>query len=70
MTTTQTLSFPTEQELSQMPEEDRQLWQNKVLVYNFFTRIINKRDLTAADQYLKEDYIQHNPGISTGREGF
>ena len=40
------------------------------LVHDFFTSIINERDLTAADRYLTEGYIQHNPGIITGREGF
>ncbi|MEM7800529.1 MAG: ester cyclase [Chloroflexota bacterium] len=70
MNATQTLTIPTEQKLSQMPEEIRQLWQNKKIVHDFFTQVINERDLTAADRYLTEEYIQHNPGIATGREGF
>lgn len=65
-----TVQFPTEQERSQMPADVRQLWQNKMLVYDFFTRVINDHDLTAADRYLTEGYIQHNPGVPTGREGF
>ena len=64
------VQFPTEQELSQMSAEIRQLWQNKMLVHDFFTQVINNRDLTAADRYLTEGYIQHNPGIVTKRDGF
>ena len=70
MNSAQTPKFPTEQELSQMPAEIRQLWKNKILVHDFFTRVINDRDLTVSDRYLTEGYIQHNPGILTGREGF
>ncbi len=65
-----TLEFPTEHELTQMPQEESQLWNNKKMVYDFFTQVINNRDVTAADRYLTEGYIQHNPGITTGREGF
>lgn len=70
MNSAPTLNFPTEQELSQMTADVRQLWQNKILVHDFFTQVINERDLTAADRYLTEGYIQHNPGITTGRDGF
>lgn len=70
MNSTHTLKFPTEQELDEMSVDLRQLWQNKMLVHDFFTRVINDHDLTAADEYLKEGYIQHNPSILTGQEGF
>lgn len=70
MNATPTLTLPTDQEINAMSTESRQLWQNKKLVHDFFTSVINKRDLTAADTYLTEGYIQRNPGIKTGREGF
>ena len=70
MTSAQTLMLPTKEALDEMPEDLRALWQNKILVHSFFTRVLNERDLTAADSCLTVDYIQHNPGVPTGREGF
>lgn len=42
---------------------------NKTLVRNFYEEFFNCHDLMAADRYIREDYIQHNPGVSQGREG-
>ena len=45
---------------------------NEALVVEFFNKIFNERaDVEAtANEYLSEDYIQHNPVVPTGREGF
>lgn len=66
----QPMNFPSDQELSEMSADLRSSWQNKKLVHDFFSRVINDHDLTAADQFLTEYYIQHNPGVPTGRDGF
>ncbi len=44
--------------------------ENKAIVEKFYNGVFNDRDLSAADKYLDEGYIQHNPTIPTGREGF
>lgn len=42
---------------------------NKEIVKNFYTEFFNQHIIEAADKYICEDYIQHNPGVSQGREG-
>ena len=43
---------------------------NKKLVLDFFRVVFEAEKLDAAKDYLAEDYIQHNPRVPTGREGF
>ena len=43
---------------------------NKKLAYDFFRVILRGRRLEQADQYMTEDYIQHNPNADTGMAGF
>lgn len=40
---------------------------NKALVLEFYQRVFGDKDLSAIDQYLSENYIQHNPKVPTGR---
>jgi predicted SnoaL-like aldol condensation-catalyzing enzyme len=40
------------------------------LVLDFFDKVLLGGDLSLADQYLRADYIQHNPQIPGGRDGF
>lgn len=42
---------------------------NKKIIRTFDTAFFNKKDLSAADQYVDEGYIQHNPTFATGRKG-
>ena len=63
-------TFPNDEEIAALPPEQQQLWKNKKLVRDFFYRLHDNRDLTAAEDYLPVNYIQHNPTIVTGREGF
>jgi predicted SnoaL-like aldol condensation-catalyzing enzyme len=46
--------------------------RNEAIVIKFFNKIFNKRASVerTANKYLTEDYIQHNPYVATGREGF
>jgi len=43
---------------------------NKAMVVSFFTRALIDHDLGAADEYLKESYIQHNRAVGDGRAAF
>jgi predicted SnoaL-like aldol condensation-catalyzing enzyme len=47
-----------------------QLQENKKLVLDFFRVVFEAENADAANQYLAEDYIQHNPKVPTGRDGF
>jgi len=49
---------------------DQQLAQNKKLVYNFWRSVIEGGHLELVPQYMREDFIQHNPNVPTGRQGF
>jgi predicted SnoaL-like aldol condensation-catalyzing enzyme len=46
-----------------------ELAANKRLVYDMWRTLIEARDTVAAQQYLAEGYIQHNPNADTGRAG-
>lgn len=42
---------------------------NKEIVTAFYQEFFNDHNIQAADKYVREDYIQHNPGVPQGREG-
>jgi len=46
------------------------LTKNKKLVYDFWREVIEGAHLDLAPQYMQETYIQHNPNVPTGRQGF
>jgi len=48
---------------------DPELAANKRLVYDMWRTLIEARDTAAAEEYLAEGYIQHNPNADTGRAG-
>lgn len=43
---------------------------HKKLVYDFWRQVLEAGHLELAESYLTADYIQHNPMVPTGREGF
>jgi predicted SnoaL-like aldol condensation-catalyzing enzyme len=49
---------------------DKHLAANKRLVYDFWREVFEGGHLDLADKYLAENYIQHNPNVSTGRAAF
>lgn len=55
---------------SLLHSDNAQLADNKRLVYEFWVKIFQGKQLDLADQYLAEHYIQHNPNVPTGRQGF
>jgi predicted SnoaL-like aldol condensation-catalyzing enzyme len=49
---------------------DPQLAKNKKIVYDFWRSVLEGGHLELTSQYLTETYIQHNPNVPTGRQGF
>lgn len=41
---------------------------NKQRIRNFYQEFFNNHKIEAALTYVKEDYIQHNPGVEQGRD--
>src|SRR5207244_12524528 len=55
----------------QMASADDALTQrNKALVREFYTTVLINRQVDAAPQFLRADYIQHNTHVPTGLKGF
>jgi predicted SnoaL-like aldol condensation-catalyzing enzyme len=44
--------------------------RNKEAVLELFRRVIANHEVDAADELIREDYIQHNPALEPGRAGF
>jgi predicted SnoaL-like aldol condensation-catalyzing enzyme len=55
---------------SMLASEDPKLAQNKKLVYDFWREVLEAGHLDLAPQFMTETYIQHNPNVPTGRQGF
>src|SRR4030095_1094184 len=49
---------------------DPKLAANKKLVYDFWREVLEAGHLDLAPQFMTETYIQHNPNVPTGRQGF
>ena len=41
---------------------------NKEVIANFYQEFFNDHVISAAEKYVREDYIQHNPGVGQGRQ--
>ena len=55
---------------SWLKSDDPKLARNKKVVYDFWREVLEAGHLDLADKYMKENYIQHNPNVPTGRQGF
>ena len=42
---------------------------NKEVITNFYKEFFNEHIVESATKYVREDYIQHNPGVEQGRAG-
>jgi predicted SnoaL-like aldol condensation-catalyzing enzyme len=51
-------------------QADQQLEQNKKLVLEFWREVLEAHHVELASKYLAQGYIQHNPNVETGRDGF
>ncbi len=49
---------------------DPKLAANKKLCYDFYRIVVRARHLDQAENYMHDDYIQHNPNAETGLKGF
>lgn len=48
-----------------------QLTPNAQIVLDFYNMVFNQHNATeAADKYLADNYIQHNPTLADGKDGF
>src|SRR2546423_2717097 len=43
---------------------------SKSIVREFYTTVLINRDVDVAPRFLRPDYIQHNPNVPTGLNGF
>jgi len=59
-----------EQQLEALKDVDPKEAANKKLVYDFWREVFVGRDMTKAETYMAESYIQHNPNVPTGRAPF
>jgi predicted SnoaL-like aldol condensation-catalyzing enzyme len=50
--------------------KDPKLAKNKQIVYDFWRSVLEGGHLELAPKYMLETYIQHNPNVPTGRQGF
>ncbi len=41
---------------------------NKEVIAAFYKEFFNDHVVEAAEKYVREDYIQHNPGVDQGRQ--
>ena len=53
-----------------LQSDDPKLAQNKKLLFDFWREVFEAGHLELADKYMAETYIQHNPGVATGRKAF
>jgi predicted SnoaL-like aldol condensation-catalyzing enzyme len=58
---------PTTPQTAPMNKQEK---KNLDMVLEWWRVVIQNRDLDATSKYQAEDYIQHNPGVNTGRAGF
>ena len=43
---------------------------NKEIVMKFYEEVFNKWDVSNLDEFMLDTYIQHNPTVEDGKEGF
>ncbi len=43
---------------------------NKKVLEDFYDQVFRKHDLSVVDQFMHDDYIQHNPDAAQGKSGF
>jgi predicted SnoaL-like aldol condensation-catalyzing enzyme len=47
---------------------DNRMMENKRVIREFYKKFFNEHDIESALAYVREDYIQHNPGVNQGRQ--
>jgi predicted SnoaL-like aldol condensation-catalyzing enzyme len=64
------LFFPVAAQTAAAPSVAGGTEANKRLVLDFFRVVFEARNAEAAKDFLSEGYLQHNPSVPTGRDGF
>lgn len=49
---------------------DSNLAKNKRLIFDFWRTVLIGRRLDRVEEFLSKNYIQHNPNVETGLDGF
>ncbi len=44
--------------------------ENIELVRRFYDEVFNAHDISKLDEFMKDDYIQHNVNVADGKDGF
>jgi len=55
---------------SWLSSENPKLAKNKKIAYDFLREVIEAGHLELVEKYMLETYIQHDPNVNTGRQGF
>lgn len=53
---------------SMLRSKDPQLEKNKRLLYNFWRVVVEAGHVELIDNYVADDYIQHNPNVASGKQ--
>jgi len=61
---------PSADQQSLLKSSDAKLERNKRLVYDFSRVVLAGLHLDQVPEFMREDYIQHNPNVATGMKGF
>src|SRR5262245_42753404 len=64
------IALSPEQQIEALKDADPKEAANKRLVYDFWREVFVGRDMTKAETYMAESYVQHNPNVPTGRAPF
>ncbi|MBL8703017.1 MAG: nuclear transport factor 2 family protein [Alphaproteobacteria bacterium] len=59
-----------EKQIDALKSADPKEAANKKLVYDFWREVFVGRDMSKAETYMAESYIQHNPNVPDGRAAF
>ncbi|HIC8644122.1 TPA: nuclear transport factor 2 family protein [Elizabethkingia meningoseptica] len=51
-------------------DSQSQIEANKKLVVDFYQKMFGDKDLSAVDEYIAPEYIQHNPTVADGAKAF
>jgi predicted SnoaL-like aldol condensation-catalyzing enzyme len=52
------------------PKTTSTIQDNKKTVLDFYQKMFGDKDISAVDQYIAPEYIQHNPNVADGSEAF
>jgi len=61
---------PVVDQLALLRSADTNLAFNKRLVFDFWRVVLDAHHIEETDRYLAENYIQHNPTVTSGRNAF